>query len=176
MKINKLYLTFLGSIAIAVIVSGHEDHEDSSLQDLTTSRLGRSPEREKARKSRTSRRGKKERKEKKVKKGATRNMIKIKNKGNKEAKGKGKGKGEGKKNNNKSERSRKTSNNRIESLTIARIRDYRRAFNQKKKAIRVKSWIKSLGKKVNNSRTFFIEAAEFFKDCPEGLSIYQHLR
>ena len=85
-----------------------------------------------------------------------------------------KGNGKGKKNNNKSEVSKKASNKQIRSLTA--FQEYKKATNQKKKANRVRGWFRMLAKKVNNSQTSFVEAAEFFKDCPEGLSVYQQLR
>ena len=61
-------------------------------------------------------------------------------------------------------------------LTIEEIRDYRWAQNQKRKALRVQGWFSLLEKKVDKSRECFLEGAEFFKDCPESLKIYEHLR
>ena len=143
-------------MAIAALVSARDNEVT---EDLTSARLVRSSDvrRGKPRKSRTSRKGRN---------GGNRNIDKSKNKGKKEAKGKAK--------RNKSELSKKTSNKQIRSLTA--YQEYKKASNQKKKANRVKGWFRMLAKKVNNSRTFFVEAAEFFKDCPEGLSVYQQLR
>ena len=64
----------------------------------------------------------------------------------------------------------------MDSLTIEEIRDYRWAMNQKRKALRVQGWFRLLEKKVQKCQGLFDEAAEFFKDCPEDLTLYEHLR
>ena len=161
---TKLCLTLLGFIAMAVLVSARDNEEDSRLTEdlMASARLVRSSgdSRARARKARKSRRGKKGRKGKEERNGANRNIDKTKN--------------NGKKNNNKSELSKKKFNKQIESLTA--FQEYKKATNQKKKANRIKGWFRMLAKKVNNSRTFFLGAAEFFKDCPEALSLYKTLR
>ena len=107
-----------------------------------------------------------------------------KGKEKKGSKGKGKGKSGGKrkrigkkntKNKSQKKKTKQTSDER-RSLTDAETRDYRWAMNQRRKALRVQGWFRLLEKKVNNSRTFFLEGAEFFKDCPEALSLYEKLR
>ena len=157
---------------MAALVSGRDIEEDSEGL-MASSRLVRSFDARwgKARHSRTSRRGKKGGKAKKVRKGANRKKENRKRQ-----------KGANRKNEGNSERKakrkeKKASNiDRIDSLKFEEIRDYRWATNQRKIAKRVKGWLKTLGNKANNSRTFFLEAAEFFKDCPAALSVYQHMR
>ena len=149
---KKLCLIILAVLGIAALVSGRDNEEVSSLtEDLTSARLVRSFDVSRgkprnAKKEGTSRQGKKGRKGNEGSKGANKDIDKRKNKGNKQ----------------------------IRILTA--FQEYKKATNQKKKANRVRGWFRMLAKKVNNSRTFFVEAAEFFKDCPEGLSVYQQLR
>merc|ERR1712183_1182989 len=65
LKMNKLFLIFLGVLAIAAIVSAWDNEEDSSLsEELASSRLVRSPEsKRKGRKGR-ARKGRKRKKRK----------------------------------------------------------------------------------------------------------------
>lgn len=112
--------------------------------------------------------------------------IRNKVKGKRVAKGNGKRKrgstGKGKRGEKgigkKNKKNEKIIKNKIANLTIEteEIRDYRWAMNQKRKALRVQGWFRVLRKKVDKSRLFFTEAAKFFKDCPENLPVYQHLR
>merc|ERR1712203_28360 len=72
LKMNKLFLIFLGVLAIAAIVSAWDNEEDSSLsEELASSRLVRSAEnrRKKGRNARKGKKGRKGRKGKKARKG-----------------------------------------------------------------------------------------------------------
>lgn len=122
---------------------------------------------------------KRQRKQKKMKtsKNKGKRGTEGKEKGKRAWKGMVKGKrGRGKVRTINQNKLKTTSNNHIGSLTIEEIRDYKWAMNQKRKALRVQGWFSVLGKKFDKSRVFFVEAAEFFKDCPEGSAVYKHLR
>merc|ERR1712088_744546 len=92
LKMNKLFLIFLGVLAIAAIVSAWDNEEDSSLsEELASSRLVRSAgnRRKNARKGRKGGKGKKAGNRKKARKGRKGRKAKKGKKGRKGRKGQG---------------------------------------------------------------------------------------
>jgi len=73
----------------------------------------------------------------------------------------------------KSRKNKQAGNN--ECLEDKKVRDYRFSLNQRRKAIRIQKIIKTLQKKVNNSKSFFIEGTMFFKDCAAGKTVFDSL-
>ena len=155
-------------------------------------------------KGRRGRNGKKERKSngKKGKKASNANGLEGKQrkdgKGKKSTKGKGRKQGKGKirrgRKNKEGKRERKEGNKRHnlkngktrknlrnektcnKFFTATNAKDLRYAQNQQTKSRRINAILRKLDKKRDKSADAFLDAAEFFRDCPAGSSIYNVLR
>ena len=73
----------------------------------------------------------------------------------------------------KGKKSTKTCN---KFFTATNAKDLRYAQNQQTKSRRINAILRKLDKKRDKSADAFLDAAEFFRDCPAGSSIYNVLR
>ena len=117
-------------------------------------------------------------KSKKARKG--RKQGKGKRRGGRKNKGgKGKSKKGNKRQNPKKQKTQKNLRNEqtcTNFFTATNAKDLRYAQNQQRKSNKIASILKKLDKKRDKSADAFLDAAEFFRDCPAGSSIYNVLR